>query len=40
MDLTTSGLAGTNDKFNNILKKIDLTETEVYTVKHRLFFNL
>ena len=25
MDLTTSGLAGTNDKFNNILKKIDST---------------
>ena len=25
MDITTSGLAGTNDKFNNILKKIDST---------------
>ena len=25
MDLTTSGLAGTNEKFNNILKKIDST---------------
>jgi hypothetical protein len=31
MDLTTSGLAGTNDKFNNILKKIDSTTETMKT---------
>ena len=31
MDLTTSGLAGTNEKFNNILKKIDSTTETMKT---------
>jgi len=31
MDITTSGLAGTNEKFNNILKKIDSTTETMKT---------